>query len=197
MFCFIFDCHIIITCTDVGESVFQGRSCFLEFLISCQRRSSSPQNNALRRLERDSRVRDYIVLDKRQYTPCHPPECQAMYPLHKSSPESDPQASPHKLLTSAKNHSLCSHLRIQGDLHESSWPCLGRIFYGKEDRYGGLRRTDICGHVYMKFSGVIGVENTTYARAAEYVTTWNSMWSLSYRLPCIRVQADITTAGRM
>ena len=68
------------------------------------------------------------------HTPYHPLENQAMHPLHPTIPEADPQVPPQKLPSSAINHSLCSHLPFQVDLHEASWPWMGRIFYGKEDR---------------------------------------------------------------
>ena len=67
-----------------------------------------------------------------------------MYPLQTLMLEADPQVPPKKLPTFATNHSPCSHLHFQADLHEVSWPYLARIFCGKEGRYRGLRRIDIC-----------------------------------------------------
>ena len=129
------------------------------------------------------------------YTPCHLLECQAMCPLPTLFAEAEHQAPPKKLPISAANHSPCSHPHFQVDLHEVSWPYLVRIFYGKEGRYRGSRRTSICViYIVMRFASVIGV---TYARAAEYMTTGDGMRSLSYCLPRIRFQADIATAWGM
>lgn len=43
----------------------------------------------------------------------------------------------------------------------------------------------------------LGMKTTTYARAAENVSTGDSVWRLSYRLERIRVHAYIATAGGM
>ena len=57
-----------------------------------------------------------------------------MHRLHSIIPEADPQEILQKLPSSAINQPLCSHLQFPVDLHEASWPWMGRIFYGKEDR---------------------------------------------------------------
>ena len=57
-----------------------------------------------------------------------------MHRLHSIIPEADPQEILPKLPSSAINQPLCSHLQFPVDLHEASWPWMGRIFYGKEDR---------------------------------------------------------------